>query len=85
MKNYFLTAGTNAWELGKSVIFPVEKRKFAVDLRDYKSWSFMLWSDIYVVPIVEDNKLAVEVSFPSGNDWLDWWETSKVYKGGSKI
>jgi len=24
------------------------------------------------------------VTFPNGNDWVDWWNSSIVYKGGDK-
>ena len=83
LKNYFLTAGTTAWELGKSVIFPRESRKFVVDTKDYKTWAYMLWTDIFVVPITTENCVSVKVEFPKGNDWVDWFETTKIYKGGS--
>eukprot|EP01121_Diplochlamys_sp_Union-15-3_P010060 TRINITY_DN2783_c0_g1_i3.p1 TRINITY_DN2783_c0_g1~~TRINITY_DN2783_c0_g1_i3.p1 ORF type:complete len:217 (-),score=23.67 TRINITY_DN2783_c0_g1_i3:69-719(-) len=48
----------------------------------YHSWDFMLWTDILVCPIVEDS-LKRTVEFPKGNDWIDWWNASLVYTGGS--
>jgi len=42
----------------------------------------MLWKDIFVAPIVEDNTMR-KVDFPSGNDWVDWFDSTKTYKGGS--
>jgi hypothetical protein len=79
LKNYFLTAGTNAWELNKSVIFPVEKKKFMIDIGDYKTWAYMLWTDLFIVPIVTENTNQVDVEFPVGNDWVDYFDGTKKY------
>ena len=44
-------------------------------------WAYLLWTDIMVYPIVE-NDTQVLVKFPSGNNWIDWWDSSVIYTGG---
>lgn len=46
------------------------------------SWEYVLGSDILVAPIVE-NVTQQTVTFPSGNNWVDWW-TNQTYTGGSE-
>jgi len=37
-----------------------------------------------VSPVIE-NVTSMKVHFPKNNDWVDWWNSSIVYKGGSKV
>ena len=46
------------------------------------SWDYKLWTDILVCPIVR-NSTERDVTFPEGDNWVDWWDLSKVYSGGS--
>ncbi|ELR16305.1 glycosyl hydrolase, family 31 protein [Acanthamoeba castellanii str. Neff] len=77
---YFLNAGSTAYEQGVSVIKPLASETiFTPD-----SWEYLLWKDILVVPMV-DNSTSRAVSFPANDDWVDWWQPSCVYKGGSTL
>jgi len=78
LNTYLLSAGTTAYEQGISVMKPIAIQ----DIIPYHSWDFMLWKDILVCPIVEDS-LIREIIFPKGNDWVDWWNASLVYEGGT--
>src|SRR5690242_11890268 len=49
------------------------------------SWSYNLWTDIFVAPIVDSGVTQLSVTFPSGNNWLDWWDSTKVYQGGNTV
>lgn len=76
---YLYTAGAIAFEKNVSVMFPVQKyTPFVPDV-----WDYLLWKDIFVSPIVE-NVYQVKITFPNGNDWIDWWD-NKIYQGGSTV
>lgn len=67
-------------EKGISVIYPqANKTIFEPD-----SWSFMLWKDIFVAPIVE-NSTTRQIIFPEGNNWINWWNNSQIFVGGSSV
>ena len=46
------------------------------------TYDYLLGQHILVAPIVT-NESKVEVVFPSGSDWVYWWNHSEVYTGGS--
>jgi len=48
------------------------------------SWDYMLWSEIFVAPIVED-ALERDVDFPDGSDWVYWFDPSRVYPGDTTV
>jgi len=77
LKPYLLNAGTTALATGVSVMAPI-----SISVILPHGWDYMLWTDIFVAPVVEDTLFRV-VTFPSGNDWIYWFDSSKVYKGGS--
>jgi len=38
-----------------------------------------------VAPIVENSTVVRTINFPNGEDYVDWWNSSKVYQGGSEV
>lgn len=79
---YFLTAGMAALENKTSVLFPLASKSdiLALDTYDYK-----LWHDILVCPITDGNVTSRQITFPKGDNWVDWWNPSSVYTGGTKV
>jgi len=77
LKPYLLNAGTTALANGESVITPSSSSVILPH-----GYTYMLWTDIFVAPLVEDSLTQV-VTFPDGNDWIYWFDSSKVYQGGS--
>jgi len=49
------------------------------------TYDYKLWHDILVCPISESNITSRAVTFPKGDNWVDWFDSTKVYKGGSTI
>lgn len=71
---YLVSAGTVAYATGVSIMAP-----FAADVPEYPlRWDYMLWTDVYVCPMV-DNTTSRDLLFPSNASWVDWW-TNAVYK-----
>jgi len=70
---YLYTAGAQAYESGTSVIKPLDS-----------TWQYTLGNSIFVSPITT-NETKRLVSFPKGNDWMDFWNNSAIYKGGSQV
>merc|ERR1711907_441917 len=65
-------------ETGVSVMYPQNERT----VLNPHDWAYLLWKDILVNPIVEDST-QVKVKFPSGDNWVDYWDASVVYNGGT--
>jgi len=80
LKSYLLSAGSTAYPQGISVITPLADE---VIIPYIHSWDYMLWTDLFIAPIVEDS-LERKIEFPDKNDWVYWFDSSKVYKGGSE-
>jgi len=76
LKPYFLSAGSTAYTSGVSVMTPMAYTVFVPD----HSWDYLLWTDIFVAPIVETG-LQRTVDFPTGNNWIYWFNTSRIYTG----
>ena len=55
-----------------------------IHLGQPSSWDYMLWKDIFVAPIVE-NSTSRSVLFPPGNNWVYFFNKSRVYEGGSNV
>jgi len=82
LRPYLLDAGNTAYEhnMNYSVMIPLAKKTdFHPD-----TWQYMLWKDLLVCPITNTDT-TTQVSFPAGNDWVDWFNHSAVYQGGSTI
>jgi len=77
---YFLSIGNEAYQQGVSVMHPQARDTiFTPD-----SWDFTLGNDdILVCPIVDNSTSKRLVTFPKGNDWVDWWSNA-TYAGGSE-
>eukprot|EP00762_Andalucia_godoyi_P006785 ANDGO_00952.mRNA.1 Alpha-xylosidase len=70
---YLYAAGTAAWYDGSSIVKPI----------DYQ-YEYMLGSQILVAPIVDEDASSISVYFPTHADsWVDYFNTSKSYGGGS--
>ncbi len=76
---YLMSAGAQAYAQNKSIMTPLGEDTIWTPL----NWDFLLGNDIFVSPIVDDNANRTIV-FPKGNDWVDYFDSSKIYKGGSK-
>jgi len=76
---YFLNAAAEAYANGTSVMSPI------AEYTDFtpSSWDYWLWTDIYVSPMVQ-NTTQTTINFPSGFNFVDWWNGT-VYQGGSTI
>jgi hypothetical protein len=77
---YLLNAGTTAYNSGISVTKPIAERTALPP----PSWDYMLWTDIFVAPIIT-NTTTRHVQFPAGNNWVDWWNNSIIYQGNTSI
>jgi len=81
LKPYFLNAGSLAWAMNISVMNPMAEEIIIPGV--HHSWDYLLWTDILVCPIVED-KLSRTIDFPKGRNWVDFFNHSLVYQGGSR-
>jgi len=79
---YFLSAGTEAFEKGTSVLFPNENR-FAISIKDF---GYRLYEDIFVTPVTSENN-NLQVNFPGTNkeQWVDWWDHTRIYNAKVKV
>jgi len=80
LKPYFLSSAATAYETGVSVIFPMADSV----VYPYHSYDYLLWKDIFVAPIVESG-LQRQIDFPSGNNWVYWFNSSRIYVGGTEV
>lgn len=79
---YLLNAGTTALANKTSVMFPMAPK---TDILTISNYDFKLWHDIFVSPIVNGNVSVQQVTFPKHDNWVDWWNPSIVFNGGSKV
>jgi alpha-glucosidase (family GH31 glycosyl hydrolase) len=77
---YLSAAGAEAYATNKSIMTSLAPETIWTP----STWDYLLGKDIFVSPIVE-NVLSKVVEFPKGNDWVDYFNSSAVYKGGSKV
>jgi alpha-glucosidase (family GH31 glycosyl hydrolase) len=77
---YLLNAGSQALSSNTSVMKPL-----ATQVLFAHSWDYWLWTDLFIAPVVEAPGDSRVVEFPSGHDFMNYWDSSKVYKGGSTI
>lgn len=75
---YLYNAGTTAYEHGTAVIFPLAEHT----IFDPSTWDYLLWHDMLVCPIAQANTTSISVKFPVGDDWIFWFDNSKIYEGG---
>ncbi len=73
LKPYFYSLMVNSHFTGKPII-RVQKGKWQYTLGDY----------IFVSVIYENNN-EKKVLFPSGSEWIDYWNNEKFYAGGSEV
>jgi hypothetical protein len=67
---------------GVSTITPLAPYSYLFDPATY---DYLLGPDILVCPVTESNITSRAVTFPSGNNWVDWWDSSHVFQGGSTV
>lgn len=83
LATYLLTSGTAAYESGRSIITPVaSKPPLPIRPGTYAYW---LGPSVFVDPVLVENVTTHTVTFPKGSDFVDWFNTSVVYKGGSTV
>ncbi|MHC4123007.1 MAG: TIM-barrel domain-containing protein [Planctomycetota bacterium] len=68
---------------------PIVRPLFMVYPQDKQSWkdwqTFLYGSDILVSAIWQENKQQHTLYLPGGQDWVDAWQPTRVYKGGRQI
>jgi alpha-glucosidase (family GH31 glycosyl hydrolase) len=77
---YLMSAGMDAWNGNYSIMKPIAKDTIFTP----STWAYMLGKDIFVTPVV-DNSTSTTIEFPTGNDWVDYWDHTITHKGGSKL
>ncbi len=82
--NFFLTAGTEAYKKGVSVMKPLATKQLRLALNYPDNWGYVLWKDILVYPVLNDASV-VDINFPSGSNWVYYFNKSKTFKGGSTL
>ena len=53
-----------------------------IDMFKPSTFNYLLGKNILVAPI-HTNTSSVSVTFPEGSSWVDWWNHSNVFTGGS--
>jgi alpha-glucosidase len=76
LKSFFLTAGTEAYAKGKSVIEPLATKQGNIAFTLIDSYAYKLWETFLVFPILEDNNIA-DMKVPEGN-WIYYFNHSYV-------
>ena len=84
MMPFFLTAGTEAYAKGASVMKPLATKQGRWGPNDPDNWGYTLWKDFLIYPITNDAGIAV-IGFPAGSDWIYHFNNSKVFGGKSHI
>eukprot|EP01089_Gocevia_fonbrunei_P020690 TRINITY_DN7769_c0_g1_i2.p1 TRINITY_DN7769_c0_g1~~TRINITY_DN7769_c0_g1_i2.p1 ORF type:complete len:588 (-),score=108.30 TRINITY_DN7769_c0_g1_i2:90-1853(-) len=81
LSTYLYQAGALAYAQNVSIMKPI------AGWTDFtpSSWDFWLWHDVFVAPVVSAGGSVRTVEFPSGNNYVDWWNSSIVYTGGSTV
>ena len=80
---YLLTTGSEAFEAGISIVRPVAKKPL-FDF-DPSTYAYFLGPSVFVDPILKSNVSSHRVEFPKGKDYVDWFNKSLIYKGGSSL
>lgn len=77
---FFLTAGTEAYQKGESVIQPLHPKQSLNSLFGISYFEYTLWDDIHVLPVT-DNSTETTVKLPKSSAWVDYWDPTKIYSG----
>jgi len=77
---YLYEAGSYALETHTSVMHPM-----AYSAEFPSTYEYVLGKDIFVSPMLDESTSQRHITFPKGNDWVDWWDPSVVHSGGSKL
>ena len=78
LKDFFLSAGTEAYKKGKSVVQPLVPDRKIVELVDNNNLGYVLWNTFLVEPIFEESGY-VEVVFPAKYKWIYYFNHSRVF------
>lgn len=84
LATYLLSAGSAAWESGKSIVTPIANQPL-LPFDKPSTYAYWLGPSIFVDPITASNVTTKKVSFPKGSDFVDFFNSSIVYSGGSTI
>ncbi len=80
---YLLSSGTEAFYNGTSIVTPVaQKPPLDLDPVDY---AYFLGPSLFVTPVLEANVTRQKVHFPRGHDYVDWFDKSTLYRGGTSV
>jgi len=83
---YLLTIGTQAYENGTSSLLPLAPWSSFVDkvIEDFfpETFDYYLGPHIFVSPIIVENTVLKNVSFPAGSNWVSMFNSSMVFSGG---
>lgn len=63
---------------------PLFHKQFWFTFFKPRYYDYTLWHDIHVTPVTE-NVTEVTVRLPKGDNWVDYWNSSLIYKGGKKF
>ena len=77
---YMMSAGMDAWNNNHSIMTPIAKESIFTPT----IWDYMFGKDIFVAPLI-NNSTTRTIHFPAGNDWVDYWDSSMLYHGGSTV
>ncbi len=82
LKDYFYKLSIEASENGTPIVRPL----FLTYPEQKEAWNnwqtYLIGDDILVSPVWETGKTEQSVYLPAGEDWIDAWNPSAIYKGG---
>lgn len=84
MREFFLTAGTEAFSKKKSVIQPITIDKKLIELGHEYNMGYVLWNTFLISPVFAESGF-VEVVFPQGYHWVYYFNHSRVFEGGQTV
>jgi alpha-glucosidase (family GH31 glycosyl hydrolase) len=77
LTTYLLTAGSEAYENGHSIITPVASKPI-LPIISPSTYSYWLGPSIFVDPVLTSNATTQIVHFPKGSDFVDWKNKSML-------
>lgn len=84
LSTYLLSAGSDAFEKGHSIITPIASKPF-LPWDSPSTYAYFLGPSVFVDPVLKHNASVQNVHFPSGNNYVDWRNNSLIFQGGSTV
>ena len=79
---YFYSYDILAHLTGTSIVRPFGNRGISDTTAWNGDWNYMLGDNLFVAAIYQDNNSRT-ITFPEGSSWIDYWNDSNKYQGGS--